>query len=139
MSVPIPAVPAILTPAELLVWLLAVCVLVGAAVASVLRFVPNGHTGVVMRFGRVIRTRQPGPALVVPIIERVRMVPSSAAPISPLVVRATTADDVPVIVTARAVVRIDDARQWIAADTVQPAHLVEDAIAHVVGESVLSD
>lgn len=74
-----------------------------------------------------------------PFVERVRMVPTSAAPISPLVVRATTADDVPVIVTARTVVRIDDPRQWIAAETVQPAHLVEDAIARVVGESTLSE
>lgn len=63
---------------------------------ALVRRVPTGHRGVVLRHGLPVRQRAPGLALVIPVVERLERVPLAPAPIDPLVVAATTRDGVEV-------------------------------------------
>ncbi len=71
--------------------LLAPVALAGMA-AVVIRVVPAGHSGVVLRAGRVVRTTGPGMVLVVPVLDRVRAAPLRPETLDPLGVSASTAD-----------------------------------------------
>lgn len=79
--------------------------LIGAAVAAavavvgcaVARVVPAGHRGVVVRAGRVRRTRATGLAILVPGVERIELVALHPPPIEPLGVTATTRDGVELV------------------------------------------
>jgi len=65
------------------------------AIAAVC-FVPAGHTGVVIRAGRVTRSRPSGLAMVAPGLERIEMVALHPTPIDPLGVTTLTRDGVEV-------------------------------------------
>lgn len=73
--------------------------LVAAALAlaiSGVRMVPAAHRGVVLRAGRVRRSTGPGPALVLPLIERIEMVAMHPRALAPVTVNALTRDGVAV-------------------------------------------
>lgn len=63
---------------------------------AVVRIVPAGHRGVVVRAGRVARSRPPGPTMVLPGLERIDMVALRPRTLEPLVVAASTRDGVDV-------------------------------------------
>lgn len=78
--------------------LLAGAGLVAGAVlgGAMIRRVPTGHRGVVLRRDLPVRQRTPGLVLVLPVVERLERVPLAPAPIDPLAVTATTRDGVEV-------------------------------------------
>jgi regulator of protease activity HflC (stomatin/prohibitin superfamily) len=92
-------------------------VLVSAAV----RIVPAGHRGVVTRAGRVVRSRPSGLVVVMPGVERVKMVALHPRPIDPLTVAARTRDGFEL----RLVVSV----LWCVADPTLAVHAVPDARA----------
>jgi regulator of protease activity HflC (stomatin/prohibitin superfamily) len=80
-----------------------VLVVAGAVVATalatgiaVVRVVPAGHCGVVIRAGRATRLRRSGLVMVAPGIERIEMVALRPPPIDPLGVTTLTRDGVEV-------------------------------------------
>ena len=75
----------------------AAIVATAAAIAiAAVRVVPTGHTGVVIRAGRVTRSRPTGMAMVAPGLERIEMVALHPTPIDPLGVTTLTRDGVEV-------------------------------------------
>lgn len=95
---------------------LAVAVVVGCVLV---RIVPTGHCGVVIRAGRVARTRPSGLLVVVPVVERVEMVALHPRVIDPLSVSAVTRDGVEI----RLVLSV----LWSVADPALAAQAVPDA------------
>lgn len=61
---------------------------------ALVRIVPAGHRGVVIRAGRVARTRPSGPLVVVPVAERVEMVALHPRALVPLSVTSVTRDGI---------------------------------------------
>jgi len=88
---------------------------------AVVRIVPAGHRGVVIRSGRVARSRPSGLVAVVPGLERVEMVALHPRTIDPLGVTALTRDGVEV----RLVVSV----LWCVADPTRAVRAVPDARA----------
>ena len=68
----------------------------GVAVAMAIRLVPTGHTGVVVRGGRVARTRSSGLVPMLPGLEHLELVPRQVQDLHPLVTTAVTRDGVEV-------------------------------------------
>lgn len=101
-----------------------VVVAAGLAAATVIgcalvRIVPAGHRGVVIRAGRVARTRPSGLLVVVPVVERVEMVALHPRAIDPLSVTSLTRDGVEL----RLVVSV----LWCVTDPVLAVQAVPDA------------
>jgi regulator of protease activity HflC (stomatin/prohibitin superfamily) len=69
---------------------------VAATGCAVVRIVPAGHHGVVMRLGKPRRRRSSGLVVVVPGLERLRLVSLTPAPIDPLPITGWTHDGVEV-------------------------------------------
>jgi len=111
-------------PAALLVTA-AIVVAVAAVGCALVRVVPVGHCGVVMRGGRISRSRNSGLAVVVPGVERIEMVALQPWPIDPLGVTALTRDGVEV----RLVVSV----LWCVADPRRAVQAVPDARAATAG------
>lgn len=118
---------------------LAAATVIGCALV---RIVPAGHRGVVIRAGRVARTRPSGLLVVVPVVERVEMVALYPRAIDPLSVSAVTRDGVELrlvvsvlwCVTDPAVVAqaVPDARTAVA-------DVVERGLHHLVANVDLAD
>jgi regulator of protease activity HflC (stomatin/prohibitin superfamily) len=90
----------------LVVAALAVVTTIGCA--AVVRIVPAGHCGVVLRGGRPARSRLSGLFVLLPGIERVAMVPCQPRPIDPLSVNALTRDGVEVRLVISVLWRVAD-------------------------------
>lgn len=96
-------------------------VLAAAAVTgcALVRIVPAGHQGVVIRAGRVARMRPSGLLVALPIVERVEMVALHPRAIDPLSVRSLTRDGVEL----RLVVSV----LWCVTDPILAVQAVPDA------------
>jgi len=92
---------------------------------AVVRIVPAGHRGVVIRIGRPARTRPPGLVAIVPLVERLQLLPCNPAPIDPLSVSAVTQDGVEV----RLVVCV----LWSVADPMTAVRASTDVATATVG------
>jgi regulator of protease activity HflC (stomatin/prohibitin superfamily) len=106
--------------AAVLVAAVALAVTVALGFAA-LRAVPAGHCGVVIRAGRVARSRPSGLVLVVPGVERVAIMTMHPRSIDPLSVTARTRDGVEV----RLVVSV----LWCVVDLTLAVQAVPDARA----------
>jgi hypothetical protein len=103
--------------------------------------VPRGQGLVITRAGRGSRTRAQGLALVVPLLDRVERLGTGPAPVQPLVARARTADGLPVVVCASAMVSVVDlSRVAAVAPDVHgyAADVAEQALADAVAELELA-
>lgn len=112
-------------------WLVVLLVVVAALVAGaagVVRVVPAGHRGVVLRGGRPVRSRPPGLLLHLPGAEQVNVVPLLAQRLDPVVVSAVTREGAEVRVVASLLWRVvapDRAAAvgrdlaWVTAETVE--------------------
>jgi regulator of protease activity HflC (stomatin/prohibitin superfamily) len=89
-----------------------------AAGCAVVRVVPAGHQGVVMRLGRPRRSRPSGLVVVVPGLERLHLVSLTPGPIDPLAVNGWTRDGVEV--------RLVLSLSWVVDDPVAAAQATPD-------------
>jgi regulator of protease activity HflC (stomatin/prohibitin superfamily) len=96
----------------------ALLAVVAAAGCAVVRIVPAGHEGVVMRLGQPLRSRSSGLAVVVPGLERLHLVSLTPTPIEPLAVTGSTRDGVEV--------RLVLSLSWGVADPVAAAQAKPD-------------
>ena len=126
-------------PMLLVVVVVAVLVACGFALVQV---VPPGHRGVVLRSGRVARVRRPGPAFVLPGLERIERVALHPAPIEPLGVTVLTRDAIEVDLALSVLWRVEDPRRAVAADPsarAVTAAAVERGARHLVASVDLAD
>ena len=105
------APPDLLSPGELFVAVVVVGALAMAVGAVFVRVVRAGEGLVVSRAGRVTRVRTEGWVVVLPGLDRVTRVGTRPRSVDPLVARGRTTDDLDVIVTAGAVVRVSDPKR----------------------------
>jgi regulator of protease activity HflC (stomatin/prohibitin superfamily) len=120
----------------------AVVAMVVAGVLVVVRVVPAAHVGVVIRAGRVVRTRPSGPVVVAPGVERIEMVALQPGPIDPLAVTAMTRDGVDVRLVVSALWSVTDPTRAVHAMPDAPsltAAAVERALRHLVADVDLTD
>jgi regulator of protease activity HflC (stomatin/prohibitin superfamily) len=107
-----------------------------------LRLVPSGHIGLVIRAGRVVRTRAPGLVPVLPGVERLEVVSRHAQEIDPLVTTALTLDGVEVRLVASALWEVTDPEAAAAATPdarAAVADAIDRALHHVVGRVDLAE
>jgi regulator of protease activity HflC (stomatin/prohibitin superfamily) len=95
-----------------LAWAVIVGLLLLCALPQALRVIPAHERAVVLRFGRIVRSRGPGLRLVIPGAERMVRVSLRPSRLEPLVVRATTRDEVRVCLHAAARFRVVDPVRW---------------------------
>jgi len=113
---------------------LAVAAVIGLALV---RVVPAGHCGVVIRAGRVVRTRPSGLLVVVPFAERVAMVLLHPRTVDPLCVRSVTRDGVEIRLVLSVLWRVTDPATAVHAApdaSAVVADVVERGLHHMVAE-----
>jgi regulator of protease activity HflC (stomatin/prohibitin superfamily) len=98
-------------------------------VVSAVKVVPPGRVAVVARFGRVVRTSPPGPALVVPLVDRVTVLQALPSRIEPLHVTGATRDNVDVRITASLTWQVVDPVLALSASP-DPTTATVDAVEH---------
>lgn len=107
---------------------LAAAMVIGCALV---RIVPAGHCGVVIRAGRVVRTRPSGLCVVFPVVERVEIVALNPRAIDPLSVTSLSRDGVELRLVVSVLWRvIDPALVVQAVPDAQTA--VADAVARAL-------
>src|SRR3954464_12692706 len=102
--------------------LIALAVLVIFTLARGIRIVPQARAGVVERLGRYLRTLEPGLALVIPYVDRVR-------PLIGLRERVVSCPPQPVITEDNLVVNIDTVIYFQVTDPKAASYEIADFIA----------
>lgn len=128
--------------AEALLIVAAVSAAVTIIGCGLVRIVPAGHRGVVIRSGRVVRSRPSGLLVVVPVVERAEMVSLHARAIDPLGVTALSRDGVELRLVVSVLWRATDpsvVAQAVPDTRTAVADAVERALRHLVAKVDLGD
>jgi regulator of protease activity HflC (stomatin/prohibitin superfamily) len=105
------------------------------AVLSAVTVVPPGRVAVVARFGRAVRTKSPGLAVTVPLVDRVTVLQTLPSRVEPLHVSGTTRDGVDVRITASLMWQVVDPARALSASP-DPATATMDVVEHAVQAGV---
>lgn len=115
-------------------WATTVLVLIAMVIGYSVRILPGDERAVVRRWGRVTRTHGPGVAVRLPLLETVTTV-SLREVYTPLVVRASSADGVPVRLLGGVTSAVTRAADSVALHT-DPHHAATLAVQRTLAEKI---